>query len=798
MNSGGLLALLVAAPLGLALALGLLARSRGAWAGALLLLGEALLLLALRPTDGAPSFALPWISTWGISLALRLDPLAWVFAIVVTSVGAAIFAFSASHMPHHMEAKDSHRPLRSFYQLLLCFVASMLGVVLADDLVTLYVFWELISISSYLLIGFHLQDAQARRAALHSLVLTAGSGLFFFASLMVLLHEGGSASLHELLERPVGWLGEIRVWPLVALGILLTAAAKSVLLPFYGWLPAAMVAPTPVSALLHSATLVASGVFLLARFLPLLAPLPGVDSLLLTFGAATALLAGGTALLRTKLKEVLAWSTISYYGQAVVLLGLGAESAALFFFVFHAFAKAGLFLVAGAITHTTGGEDFRELGGLWRTHPMLALLTLVLGLGLAGFPPTAGFWMKELLFHEAYRSESLGLIAATFGIAIFSVAYFSRLLWCVFFSPPRSGRDRSRGGEAHWGLVVVPGLLAALFLLAGVPDVARFLGNPSPLDPVDLRLPWPWHPYNYAAILSLPFGLTAFGWFQLRQGHGPEWKEGEPHTPNQVLRLLAGRIGFSRLFEGTLTLFGWLGDWAARLQSGKLVLYAAFLVAVPLVAALAFLPRAVALFPPLESGAEEAPVLAILIVTLALAALAVASTVVKSHVSAILAVGGVGYLIAILFALLRAPDIAFVQMVVETATALLLLAALSRIPRPLRRFLLFTEGKRPRATKAATAIASALLGASIGIALLGSIRIPADPSLGKAFYPLTEEAGAASVVKTILADFRAMDTLGEITVFATAVLGVVVLLGRRRERPPREPTKRSAKRPEES
>lgn len=783
--SGLSLPLLVAAPLALAGLLWLLPRAWAPWLGALLLGGEALALARIAPTATTPHFSLPWIEAWEVSLAFRLDATGWVFAMIVAGVGAAIFAFSSAHMPHHLEERESRRTLRAFCQLLLFFIASMLGVVLADDLITLYVFWELITIASYLLIGFHLRDAEARRAALHSLVITGGSGLFFFASLLLLLHEGGSASIHTLLQHPIAWLAERPTAPLIALGILLTAAAKSVLFPFYGWLPAAMAAPTPVSALLHSATLVASGVYLLTRFLPLLLPLPGTEGLLLVVGASTALVAGATALVRTKLKEVLAWSTISYYGQAMILLGLGAESAALYFFAFHAIAKAGLFLTAGAITQTTGADDLRSLGGLWRTHPILALLTAILGLGLAGFPPAAGFWMKEILFHEVYLGENGWLLAATFGIAFLSVSYFSRLLWCVFFSPAR-GVIRPPGG-APLTLLLAPGLLAGLFLAAGVPAVGAWLGNPSPLEPLALHVPWPLRPYNYGAILSLPIGLAVFSWFRSRRGLGPGASEAGPRNPDESLRLLAGHIGASRLFEGILTLLGWLGGWASRLQTGRLAHYVAFLVAVPLLAGLVFLPEAIEHVPEPRATSEEAPVLAILTLTLAIVTLALGATVVRSHVSAIVAVGGVGYLLAVLFALLRAPDIAFVQMVVETATALLLLAALSRIPRPLRERVLRVEGRRSRASRAAAAIASGLLGAWLGIALWGAIRLTTEPALGRAFYGLAEAAGSPSVVKAILADFRAMDTLGEITVFTTAVLAAVLLLGRRRERPPRRP-----------
>lgn len=775
------LLLLVAAPLCLALLLWVLPSAWGSWLGGLLLLLEALLLLGLRPVENTLHFSLPWIETWRISLAFRMDALAWVFCLIVVGIGALIFAYSHGYMPRELQEKKSRRTLRSFHQLLLFFIASMLGVVLADDLVTLYVSWELITIASFLLIGFHLREEASRRAALHSLVLTGGSGIVFFASLMLLLHEGETASIHELLERPVGWLVERPSAYLIALGILLTAAAKSVLLPFYGWLPAAMAAPTPVSALLHSATLVASGVFLLARFFPLIGSLPGAEGLLLVLGAVTALISGAAALLRTKLKEILAWSTVSYYGQTFILLGLGAESAAIFFFAFHALAKAGLFMAAGAITHTTGHEDIRKLGGLWRSHPWLTLLTTLLGLGLAGFPPTAGFWMKELLFHEMYLSGRIWLIGAAFGIALLSVSYVSRFLWCVFFS--RTRRETSRTQSVPLSLLLAPALLAAFFLVAGIPGVGAWLGNPPPLEPLALSLPWPWQPYNYAAVLSLPFGLVAFAWFQGRRGYGPEWAEGNPRNPNEALRLLAWRIGASRLFEGTLVLLGWLGSGASKLQTGKLVHYAAFLVAAPLLAGFFFLPDALGIIPEIQHP-EEAPRLAIFALTFAVAALAITSTLVRGHVSAIVGVGGVGYLIAVLFALLRAPDIAFVQMVVETATALLLLAALSQIPPALRERVLQPEGKRSRAAKAAAAIASGLLGTWFALALLAAIRVPSSPSLGKSFYPLTEAGGTESVVKAILADFRAMDTLGEITVFAAAVLGAILLLGRRRERPP--------------
>lgn len=788
------LLLIISAPLALTFLLRLVPTAWGVRLAVVLLLGQLASFTWLGTAAIEPTVSLPWIGAWDVRLAFRLDPLARIFSQLACAIGALVFAYAGGYMPHEHHKHGSHRPLRVFFQLLLFFVFSMLGVVCADDLLTLYVFWELVTVASFLLIAYHLREEEARAAALHSLTITGGSGLFFFVSLVVLLLEGGSSSIHELLSRPAGWFASSPLAPLFAFGLLFTAFAKSVQIPFYGWLPDAMAAPTPVSALLHSATLVATGVFLLARFFPLLFALPIFEPALVVVGAATALVSGGIALARTRMKEMLAWSTVSYHGQAVLLLGLGAERAAIYFIAFHAVSKAGLFLVAGSLSYTTGADDIRQLGGLWRTHPILMVLTGILALGLAGFPFTAGFWMKELLFHEVFAKGGDGIVATAMAIAILSVAYLTRFFWSIFLSRPHEAPSRPEGVPS--AILLAPATLAVLFLVAGLwPGLGARLANPLPADALELEVPWPWPPYVYAGVFCLPIGLVAFGWMQTRWNRLGVWVPGVVISPTDAVRMASRAVGPTRLFFGFLVLLERLGEWSSRLQTGRLVHYVCFLILVPVVAGIVFLPQVGGLPepPPVD---DRSPGVAFVALTTAIATLAIASIVVRRHVSAIIVVGGVGFLLSLLFALLRAPDIAFVQMVVETGTALLLLAALGRIPNRLRAHLRRPEARRGRAATWAIVLGSSFLGVLLGLALFAVLRYPTDPTLGRSFYALSEREGVEAVVKGILADFRAMDTFGEVAVFAASVLGAVLLLGKRAERRPPEPSEEEESREE--
>lgn len=792
-TSGIALLCAIAAPLALAPALWLFSDAWAVRVSTVLLAGEVVAFAWLGASEVEPRIALPWIDAWGIHLAFRLDELARTFALLASGIGAVVFAYSGGYMPHEHHRHGSRRPLRPFFQLLLLFVFSMLGIVCADDLLTLYVFWELSTVASFLLVAYHLREEEARSAALHTLGLTGGSGVLLFVALVALLLEGESSSISELLSRPEGWFARAAPAPFIAFGILVAAFAKSAQLPFYGWLPDAMSAPTPVSALLHSATVVATGVFLLLRLGPLLGELPGLAPALVLVGAATALLSGGIALARTRMKEMLAWSTVSYHGQAVLLLGLGAESAALYLLAYHAVSKAGLFLVTGSLSYTTGADDVCDLGGLWRTHPVLLCLTGTLSLGLAGLPFTAGFWMKEALFSEVHERGGPALVAAAMAIAILSAACLVRYFWAIFFARPHEAPSRPEPVPS--AILLAPAALAALFLAAGIrPDWGAKLLLSGRSAPLHLEIPWPWPPHVYSGIACLPFGALVFAWLQSRWNRVGVWVAGTVVAPSDAFRSIARVVGPTRLFDLSLALLGRLGEWTTRIQTGRLLHYVVFLVAVPVVAGILLLPGVDR--PPMPSSAGEgAPGLAFFGLTAAIAAMAIASTLVRRHVSAIVCVGGVGFLIALIFALLRAPDIAFVQMVVETGTALLLLAALGRIPMRLRAQLRRPEARRGSTGRWATVAVSALLGTALGVALLALVHQPGDPGLGRAFYEHSRAVGVDSVVKAILADFRAMDTFGEVAVFAAAVLGSVLLLRRRAER---RPPAGEEERPEES
>lgn len=778
---GLLLAVSIFAPWALAaLTLGLRRRS-WAWVPSFVLLVlETVLLFLLWSHPAEVSFHLPWVGAPEVALSLRLDALARVVAPIVCIIGAAVVLFAGTYLPHDLRERKSPRTEGAFHALILFFVGSMLGLVCADDLLLFYVFWEGTTVASALLVAYHAQEDASRDAGLHAMVLTGCTSLALFVALVCLAFGGGTSSIAALGADPSWLVGSPLALP-VALGLVGAALAKSAQFPLHGWLPAAMIAPTPVSALLHSATVVAAGVFLLARFLPVLAALPGLQDTLVLLGFVSLLTGGLVALRRQGLKDVLAWSTISQYGYVTILLGLGAQAAALYVIAHHAVAKAGLFLCAGTIAYGTGKDDLHDLGGLARMYPWASAVVAVLALGLAGLPMTAGFWMKEIFFHDVEQADWNWVLGASVAGSALTVAYLVRVAWMLLFSESRIDEAAPEG--SLWPMLLPAGALASWLLLSGTfPSLGAALANPSPLPPIPLRLSWPPSPSLYASLVSVALGVGLFTWLRLGQrGGGPDRSV---RSPTVVLEAVARVSGPTNLYRWTMALLDRSARALGRLQTGRLTHYLAILALVLPVLGLALLGRWRS-WPPLPSTRSfDSTFVAALALAGAVGALAVGSVWVRSHVSAILMVGGVGYALALLFTILRAPDIALVQMVVETATALLLLAALSRIPLRLRHQVLGGEREHrggPRAVLVGIAVAC---GAVSFASVLGLAQLRADPTLGRSYLALSEQEGIDAAVKGILVDFRATDTLVEVSVFAAATLGSVLLLGRPKARRP--------------
>jgi multicomponent Na+:H+ antiporter subunit A len=641
-------------------------------------------------------------------------------------------------------------------------MASMLGLVLADNTITLFVFWELTSLSSYFLIGFDHEREAARSAALQALLVTGVGGLALLAGFILLGSAGGSFELSELLIRGDAVRNHGLYLPILVL-VIAGAFTKSAQVPFHFWLPSAMEAPAPVSAYLHSATMVKAGVYLLARLAPVLGGTPAWQNTLVLFGGVTMLAAAAMALVQRDLKRILAYSTVSSLGVLVLLIGINspaAAQAAAAYLLGHALYKGALFLVAGAVDHGTGTRDVRNLGGLVRAMPLTALAGGLAALSMAGMPPTFGFIGKELLYESqlhAHRWPSLIVSAAVIANALLvAVAAVSGVR-------PFLGKETGTPHRPHEGppaLLLGPLTLAALGLVFGLApgSVATLLsaaaGSVEKAAAADLAL---WHGLNRIVLLSAATLLIGAMVYALREAAfawaGP-WKKAAAYGPARWYD--ASVDGMLRAAQGQTGL----------LQSGYLryylmtVLGAAFvLVAYTLAAKTGFAAPS----PPAGVRLYEWIVAAII---LSAAVLAVTA---RSRLTAIAALGTVGYGVALVYLLFSAPDLAMTQFGIETLSVVLFVLILYRLPR-------FAVFSRP-ATRLRDVLESLANGGLITALVLTATSKEFQSRVAGFFLENSLQAAQGrNTVNVILVDFRGLDTLGEITVIAVSALGVLALL----------------------
>lgn len=760
-------------------------RARAIWLLALVPVGvgTALALRVPREPLGAWTEAAEWIPELGIALAFRLDGLSGTFALLICSIGALVLLYAGAYM-----RTDPH--LHRMGGLLLLFLGAMLGLVLSDDLFVLFVFWELTSVASYLLIGFKHEKQEARDAAQKALLITGAGGLALLAG-FVLLHSAASdAGLPAEQAARISVLaatdlsGHHLFTPALLL-IVLGAFSKSAQMPLHSWLPRAMTAPTPVSAYLHSATMVKAGVFLLARLNPLFGDSALWHVLLTVTGAVTMLVAAALAAGQSDLKRILAYTTVSVLGTLTMLIGVGTDlaiKAAVVYLVAHACYKAALFMIAGSLEHATGTRDIRQLGGLFRAMPVTAVSGVLAAFSMAGAPPLFGFVGKELLLKAQLDLEQLGvvlLLVATLANVFLIALALAVAIW-PFFAPsadwvrrgPRSAACRS-AHEVPLPMLAGPLLLAigGLFvgLVPGVFDRALGSAMASAIGgrPIMMELKL-WHGVSPAAltvlgisVVTLTLGFLLF--LRLRA-----WLT---HIAAVVARL--GRRGPARVYALALAGLFASADRVTRLtQTGSLRQYVRVILLVLIVTSLGVVLSAALDGRPLSRSLVSADgllaawywhelVLVLLILTGATAAL-----LSRSHVSAIAMLGVTGLLIAALFALFSAPDLAITQILVEALTVILLVLVLYRLP----------ERTEHKARFADTAIALAAGAVMAGIVLAtAALHLPATVSehLARLAKP---GAHGRNIVNVILVDFRALDTLGEITVVAAAGLGVYALI----------------------
>jgi multicomponent Na+:H+ antiporter subunit A len=719
----------------------------------------------LQALQGSPVQALsvPWVPGLGLAFSLRLDGLSILMGMLISGIGVLVILYGGSYL-------HGHPGLGKFYAFIFLFMASMLGLVVAANAILLFVFWELTSITSFFLIGFENQRLAARAAAWQALLVTGAGGLSLLAGLVLLGLAAGSFELSDWVVASSAILAHPNVVPAFLL-ILLGAMTKSAQFPFHFWLPNAMEAPTPVSAYLHSATMVKAGVYLLARLFPVLSVLPLWNTVLPWIGLATMLAGNLLALGQRDLKRLLAYTTVASLGALVFLLGLAqplALKAALVFLTAHALYKGALFLAAGSVDHAIHTRDIQELGGLAHTMPLTAAAACLAGLSMAGIPPFLGFLGKETLYDAALMAGSargwfttLVLVA---NLANVAVAGWVSIL--PFWGAPKRKHQAHEGQFALWfsplllallgaGLGILPGVVAAWIQ----PAVNTLLTAPYPLKLVL------WAGITPVLVLSMVTLLGGGLLFALRtryqRGMAAFWHRLSPSGPAHL---------YHESLKGLL-------NFAARLtrllQNGYLRVYIIIFMLFTL--GLSGLTFALQLGQFTDHAGKTFTELwgvprfydVILICIILVGAYQVTRT--TSRLATIALLGSIGFSIALLFLLYSAPDLAMVQFAIETLTVLLFILVIFRLPR-------FSQLSSLNARVLDVLVALGGGGLMTVLSLLVSTN-SAESHLSAYFaqnsVPL---ANGRNIVNVILIDFRSLDTLGEITVLATAAIGVFSLL----------------------
>ncbi|GAA3747801.1 multicomponent Na+:H+ antiporter subunit A [Spinactinospora alkalitolerans] len=720
---------------------------------------------------GSASASVPWVPALGITLDFRLDALALAMVLLVSGVGAVIFCYSAAYF------HSDERALGRLAATMAIFAGAMLGVVTTDNLFALYVFWELTSISSFVLVGHDDHKETARRAAVQALVTTAGPGLLMLIGFIVLGRIGGTYRISDLVADPPTdstWL------PLALVLVLAGAFAKSAQAPLHYWLPGAMVAPTPVSAYLHAAAMVKGGVYLIARLSPGFAEVEPWRALVLAFGLTTMVIGGWRALRQDDLKLLLAYGTVSQLGFLALLAGAGTHTAAVAaigMLLAHGLFKSTLFLTVGIIDHQTGARTISRLSGLGRRMPLLAAAAGLAAASMAGLPPLLGFVGKEAALEafvpghapEMSQTAALVMLIGLVFASILTFAYSARFFWGAFAD--KATVSERRFTRPSGAFLAAPVLLSALGLALGVlPFLADPIASGYALAYDDHGKPYHlalWHGLTPALGLSALIVVVGAVLFWRRkavakvQNAMPRWPDAE--------------VGYHLFLH---TIYSTALSVTRRTQSGSLPIYLgiilAVLLALPGVRLLAALVNGSVEVPGPDSGFRlwDSPLeflIALIIVVTAIAT-------VREHrrFPALILISALGFGIAGLFVLHGAPDLALTLVLVETLTTIILVFVLRRLPTMF--------GTRPDGwPKRLTVAMCVAAGTFIAVSLWLMTHARTDPPISRGFAPLAVEAGGTNLVNMILADFRALDTFGEIVVLVTAAVAVasLVLLNRR-------------------
>ena len=742
-----------------------LLRQMTGWVLALLPLGLFAYFLSLMDEVASGQILiaqLNWVPSLNINLTFVVDGWGLCLALVVSGMGALVIIYASSYL-------QGHAAIGRFYTFILIFMASMLVLVLADNVFLMYIAWELTSLSSFFLIGFYHEKESSQKAALQALLVTGFGGLLMLAGLTWLTAVSGSSSFQTIQANRELVLQSPSFLPILGL-VLLGAFTKSAQFPFHFWLPNAMAGPAPVSTYLHSATMVKAGVYLLGRLQPTLGSSGEWFYIVTTVGAVTALLGAWLSWQKTDLKEILAYSTISALGTLVLLLGLGTELAletAVLFLLIHALYKGGLFMAAGIIDHETGTRDVRQLGGLRHKMPWTFVGVLLAAGSMAGLPPFLGFIGKELMYETALELPLFApLLTGVLLLTNIFMVTAALILWIrPFFGPLKEAQPHHKTPVNMWLGPLVLGVLAlllGLFASSGAvsgsllsPAVSALTGHEAH---VHLAL---WHGLTPMLGLSLLTWLAGFGLFAVHE----RWRVGVVRVDTAV-RQIGPEKWYGWLLDGTLAMAGW---FTAKFQNGKLRYYLLYVMLTTLLLVGGTLAlRTQVAWRTLDLTPLRLPELILAGVLLAAVGLVVR---VESRLTAVAGLGVIGYSIAVFYILFSAPDLAMTQFAIETLTVILFVLVLYRLPR----FEQFSS-RRTRLRDATMAGVVGLLMAGLTL-MTQVVHVEGASELANFFIRSTEPlAKGHNIVNVILVDFRGFDTMVEITVLSVAAIGVYALL----------------------
>ena len=699
-----------------------------------------------------------WVPSMGINFNFLVDGLSLLFALMITGIGTLIFLYTSVYM------KDDAY-IDRFYGYLSLFMGAMLGMVLSDNIFTLFVFWELTSVSSFFLIGYDNENKESRKAALIALAVTGLGGFFLLAAFAILGNITGTYSIQEMISS-ADMLKEHSSYVLVMIFLFIAAFSKSAQYPLHFWLPGAMKAPTPVSTYLHSATMVKAGIYLVARFTPVLGNVPVWNNTLMIVGGFTMVYAAFHSIFKKDLKEILAYTTISALGMLIFLLGLGTSEAFLamvVFIIIHALYKASLFLVTGVVDHETGTRDINKLSGLRKVMMIVAIAGLLAALSNSGIPPSFGFVGKDLIYESTLGSEiQAGVLTALVVVTNILLMYASILVGIK----PFAGRLPDNFKNIHlpdWRMWLPPVVLGiAGFILGLFPVIVEgsivrpALHSIDPLAPAfHLQL---WHGFNVVLLLSaitIAGGLLLYFLFKPGIRHDTLLAKLSRLSPENVAHLFSNRF---KVFANV---------WTRLLQNGYLRIYVLTTVTF-LTVLLAYKSFTQVAFD--FNVAKISPLTSTELVVMIILIIAVMYTVYSpSRLSAIAAMGVIGYCVCLIYVFYSAPDLAMTQFAIDTLTVILFVLVLYRLPK----YINYSSWP----IRLRDGLVSMAFGTLITILGLEALYEPTDKETTRFIadnaYTL---ARGKNVVNVILVDFRGIDTMVEITVLTIAALGVFALL----------------------